>query len=110
MNAMERLILATAAIIYGMTAQLPANEAVKETQEAINKWYEETSTSISKDMTSLGTTIEKLPENISLGVSNFIEESKQYQKEQWRRSSEQNQQNLDYIKSLFGPKEQVKKQ
>ncbi len=110
MNAMERLILATAAILYGMTAQLPANEAVKETQEAINKWYEEVSTSVSKDMASLGTTIEKLPENISLGVSNWWEETKQYQKEQWQKSSEQNQQNLDFIKSLFGSKEQVKKQ
>ena len=110
MNAMERLILATAAIIYGMTAQLPANETIKETQEAITKWYEETSISISKDITALGVTIQQLPENISVGVSNFIEESKQYQKDQWQKSSEQNQQNLDYIKSLFGPKEQVKKQ
>ena len=71
MNALEKLILATAAIIYGMTAQLPANETVKETQEAINKWYDEVSTSISKDMTALGVSIQNLPDNISTGVSNF---------------------------------------
>jgi len=110
MNALEKLILATAAIIYGMTAQLPANETVKETQEAINKWYDEVSTSVSKDITALGVTIENLPNNISVGVSNFVDESIAYQKEGWARGMEQNQQNWDYIKSLFVPKtEEVKK-
>lgn len=107
MNAMERLILATAAIIYGMTAQLPANEAVKETQEAITKWYEETSISISKDITALGVTIQQLPENISLGVSNFWEETKQYQKESWEKTLkfEQEKQNWETIKGWFAPKD-----
>ena len=110
MNALEKLILATAAIIYGMTAQLPANETIKETQEAINKWYDEVSTSVSKDITALGVTIENLPNNISVGVSNFVDESIAYQKEGWARGMEQNQQNWDYIKSLFVPKtEEVKK-
>ena len=110
MNALEKLILATAAIIYGMTAQLPANETVKETQEAINKWYDEVSTSVSKDITALGVTIENLPNNISVGVSNFVDESIAYQKEGWARGLEQNQQNWDYIKSLFVPKtEEAKK-
>ena len=110
MNALEKLILATAAIIYGMTAQLPANETVKETQEAINKWYDEVSTSVSKDITALGVTIENLPNNVSVGVSNFVDESIAYQKEGWARGMEQNQQNWDYIKSLFVPKtEEVKK-
>ena len=45
MNATLKLILATAAVIYGMTAPLPANETIKETQDAINKWYEQVSTS-----------------------------------------------------------------
>jgi hypothetical protein len=93
-----------------MTAQLPANETIKETQEAINKWYDEVSTSVSKDITALGVTIENLPNNISVGVSNFVEESIQFQKEGWARGMEQNQQNWDYIKSLFVPKtEEVKK-
>lgn len=109
MNATQKLILATAAVIYGMTAPLPANETVKEAQDAITKWYEGVSTSISKDVTALGVTMQQLPENISLGVSNFIEESKAYQAEQWQKSSEQNQQNWDYIKNLFVPKEEVKK-
>jgi hypothetical protein len=110
MNALEKLILATAAIIYGMTAQLPANETIKETQEAINKWYDEVSTSVSKDITALGVTIENLPNNISVGVSNFVDETVAYQKEGWARGMEQNQQNWDYIKSLFVPKtEEVKK-
>jgi len=83
---------------------------VKETQDAINKWYEEVSTSISKDVTALGVTIENLPTNVSLGVSNFIEESKQYQKEQWQKAGEQNQQNWESLKKLFTPKtEEVKK-
>lgn len=110
MNAMERLILATAAIIYGMTAQLPANEpksAVTETQEAITKWYEETSISISKDITALGVTIQQLPENISLGVSNFWEETKQYQKDSWEKTLkfEQEKQNWETIKGWFAPKD-----
>ena len=110
MNALEKLILATAAIIYGMTAQLPANETIKETQEAINKWYDEVSTSVSKDITALGVTIENLPNNISVGVSNFVDESIAYQKEGWAKGMEQNQQNWDYIKSLFVPKtEEAKK-
>ena len=112
MNAIEKLILATAAIIYAMTAQLPANEAVKETQDAITKWYEEVSTSVSKDVTALGVTIEKLPENISVGVSNFWEETKQFQKDSWNETLkfEQEKQNWEYIKSLFTPKtEEVKK-
>jgi len=119
MNALEKLILATAAIIYGMTAQLPANETVKETQEAINKWYDEVSTAVSKDFTAPGVTIQQLPENISLGVSNFWEETKQYQKESWAKAGEQNRQNWEAIKNLFAPKdlfvpyeskEEVKKQ
>lgn len=111
MNALEKLILATAAIIYGMTAQLPANETVKETQDAINKWYDEVSTSISRDMTALGVSIQNLPDNISTGVSNFVDESIAFQKEGWARAGEQNQQNWEYIKSLFTPKaEEVKKQ
>jgi hypothetical protein len=107
MNTIEKLILATLAIIYGMTAELPANEpksALTETQEAITKWYEDVSTSIGKDLTGLGLTIQQLPENISLGISNFWEESKSYQKEQWQKASEQNQQNWEYIKKLFTPK------
>lgn len=112
MNAMEKLILATAAVIYAMTAQLPANEVVKETQDAINKWYEEVSTSVSKDLTSLGTTIEKLPENISLGIGNWWEETKQYQRDSWNEALkfEQEKQNWETIKGWFTPKtEEVKK-
>ena len=112
MNAMEKLILATAAIIYGMTAQLPANETVKETQDAINKWYEEVSTSISKDVTALGVTIENLPNNIALGVSNFWDETMTYQKETWAETLkfEQEKQNWETIKGWFTPKtEEVKK-
>ena len=112
MNAMEKLILATAAIMYGMTAQLPANETVKETQDAINKWYEEVSTSVSKDITSLGVTIENLPNNIALGVSNFVDETVAYQKESWAKTLtfEQEKQNWETIKGWFAPKsEEVKK-
>ena len=112
MNAIEKLILATAAVIYAMTAQLPASETVKETQDAINKWYEEVSTSVSKDMTSLGTTIEKLPENISLGVGNWWEETKQFQRDSWNEALkfEQEKKNWETIKGWFTPKtEEVKK-
>ena len=112
MNAMEKLILATAAVIYGMTAQLPANETVKETQDAINKWYEEVSTSVSKDITALGVTIENLPINISLGVSNFVDETVAFQKESWAKTLtfEQEKQNWETIKGWFTPKsEEVKK-
>ena len=112
MNALEKLILATAAMIYGMTAQLPANETVKETQDAINKWYEEVSTSVSKDITALGVTIENLPANISLGVSNFVDETVAYQKESWAKTLtfEQEKQNWETIKGWFTPKsEEVKK-
>ena len=112
MNAMEKLVLATAAVIYAMTAQLPANETVKETQDAINKRYEEVSTSISKDVTALGVTIENLPANISLGVSNFVDETVAYQKESWAKTLtfEQEKQNWETIKGWFTPKtEEVKK-
>ena len=112
MNALEKLVLATAAVIYGMTAQLPANETVKETQEAINKWYDEVSTSVSRDITSLGVTIENLPANISLGVNNFVDETVAYQKESWAKTLtfEQEKQNWETIKGWFIPKtEEVKK-
>lgn len=112
MNAMEKLILATAAVIYAMTAQLPASETVKETQDAINKWYEEVSTSISQDVTALVVTIENLPTNISLGVSNFVDETVTYQKESWAKTLtfEQEKQNWETIKGWFTPKsEEVKK-
>jgi hypothetical protein len=112
MNAMEKLVLATAAVIYGMTAQLPANETVKETQDAINKWYETVSTSISQDVTALGVTIENLPANISLGVSNFVDETVTFQKESWAKTLtfEQEKQNWATIKGWFTPAtEEVKK-
>ena len=105
MNAMEKLVLATAAVVYGMTAQLPANEAVKETQDAINKWYETTSTSISQDVTALGVTVSNMPEKISLGVSNFVDETVAYQKESWNETLkfEQEKQNWATIKGWFTP-------
>lgn len=112
MNATQKLILATAAVIYGMTAPLPANETVKEAQDAITKWYEEVSTSISKDVTALGITVQQLPENISLGVSNFWAETKQFQKDSWNETLkfEQEKQNWATIKGWFTPAtEEVKK-
>ena len=105
MNAIQKLLLATAAVVYGMTAQLPANEAVKETQDAINKWYETTSTSISQDVTALGVTVSNIPEKISLGVSNFVDETVAYQKESWAETLkfEQEKQNWATIKGWFTP-------
>jgi hypothetical protein len=111
MNATQKLILATVAVIYGMTAPLPANEIVKETQDAINKWYDEVSTSVSQDVTALGVTVSNLPTNISLGVSNFWEETKTYQKETWAETLkfEQEKQNWATIKGWFTPTTEVKK-
>ena len=112
MNAMEKLVLATAAVVYGMTAQLPANEAVKETQDAINKWYETVSTSVSQDFTALGVTVSNMPEKISVGVSNFVDETVAYQKETWAKTLtfEQEKQNWETIKGWFTPAtEEVKK-
>jgi hypothetical protein len=112
MNATQKLILATVAVVYGMTAPLPANETIKETQDAINKWYEQVSTSVSQDVTALGVTVVNLPTNISLGVSNFWEETKQFQKDSWNETLkfEQEKQNWETIKGWFTPAtEEVKK-
>ena len=112
MNTTLKIILATAAVIYGMTAPLPANETVKETQDAITKWYEEVSTNISKDVTALGVTVQQMPENISLGVSNWWLETKQFQKDSWNETLkfEQEKQNWATIKGWFTPQsEEVKK-
>jgi hypothetical protein len=112
MNATQKLILVTAAVIYGMTAPLPANETIKETQDAINKWYDEVSTSVSKDVTALGVTVVNLPNNIALGVSSFWEETKQFQKDSWNETLkfEQEKQNWATIKGWFTPAtEEVKK-
>jgi hypothetical protein len=112
MNATQKLILATAAVIYGMTAPLPANETIKETQDAINKWYDGVSTSVSQDVTALGVTVVNMPEKISLGVSSFWEETKQFQKDSWNETLkfEQEKQNWATIKGWFTPAtEAVKK-
>jgi len=105
MNDLIKITLAIGAIVYGMTAPLPANEAVKETQDAINKWYETTSTSISQDVTALGVTVSNIPEKISLGVSNFVDETVAYQKESWAKTLtfEQEKQNWATIKGWFTP-------
>jgi len=111
MNDLLKILMVAAAIVYGMTAQLPANEAVKETQEAINKWYEEVTTSISKDVTALGVTIEKLPENISLGVGKWWEETKQFQRDSWNETLkfEQEKKNWETIKGWFTHKTEGEK-
>jgi hypothetical protein len=112
MNSTQKLILVTAAVIYGMTAPLPAHETVKEAQEAINKWYDEVSTSVSRDVTALGVTVVNLPTNISLGVSNFVDETVAFQKESWAKTLtfEQEKQNWETIKGWFTTKtEEVKK-
>jgi len=105
MNDLIKITLAIGAIVYGMTAPLPANEAVKETQDAINKWYETASTSISQDFTALGVTVSNMPEKISLGVSNFVDETVAYQKESWAKTLtfEQEKQNWATIKGWFTP-------
>ena len=112
MNDLIKITLAIGAIMYGMTAPLPANEAVKETQDAINKWYETAFTSISQDVTALGVTVSNIPEKISLGVSNFVDETVAYQKETWAETLkfEQEKQNWATIKGWFTPAtEEVKK-
>jgi len=105
MNDLIKITLTTGAIVYGMTAPLPANEAVKETQDAINKWYETASTSISQDVTALGVTVSNMPEKISLGVSNFVDETVAFQKESWAKTLtfEQEKQNWETIKGWFTP-------
>ena len=105
MNAIIKLTVATGAIIYGMTSQLPANEPVKESPTAVTKWYEEVSTSLSQDITALGVTIENLPTNVSVGVSNWWEETKQYQKDSWNEALkfEQEKKNWETIKGWFTP-------
>ena len=105
MNDLIKITLAAGAIVYGMTAPLPANEAVKETQDAINKWYETASASISQDFTALGVTVSNMPEKISLGVSNFVDETVAYQKESWAKTLtfEQEKQNWATIKGWFTP-------
>jgi len=105
MNDLIKITLAIGAIVYGMTAPLPANEAVKETQDSINKWYETASTSISQDFTALGVTVSNMPEKISLGVSNFVDETVAYQKETWAETLkfEQEKQNWATIKGWFTP-------
>ena len=105
MNDLIKITLAIGAIVYGMTAPLPANEAVKETQDAINKWYETVSTSVSQDVTALGVTVSNIPEKISLGVSNFVDETVAYQKETWAETLkfEQEKQNWATIKGWFTP-------
>jgi len=114
MNTLQKLVLATAAVIYGMTAQLPANETVggtvKETQESINKWYDDFSTTMTTDLTRISVSIVDLPGNITQGMINLGQDIKEYQKESWTRSFEQSQQNWEYLKSLFVPAtEEVKK-
>ena len=114
MNAMEKLVLATAAVVYGMTAQLPANEAVseavKETQESINKWYDDFSTTMTTDLTRIGVSIVDLPGGLAQGVINIGQDIKDYQKESWTRAGEENQKNWETIKGWFTPKsEEVKK-
>jgi len=103
MNAMEKLVLATAAVIYGMTAQLPANEAVKETQDAINKWYDDVSTTMTTDLTRIGVSIVDLPGNITQGMINIGQDIKEYQKESWTRAGEENQQTWETIRGWFTP-------
>ena len=100
---MEKLVLATAAVIYGMTAQLPANEAVKETQEAINKWYDDFSTTVTTDLTRIGVSIVDLPGGLAQGVINIGQDIKEYQKESWTRAGEENQQTWETIKGWFTP-------
>jgi hypothetical protein len=112
MNATQKLILATAAVIYGMTAPLPANEPVQEAPNAVTKWYEEVSTSLSQDFTALGVTIENLPTNVFVGVGNWWEETKQFQKDSWNEALkfEQEKKNWATIKGWFAPQSEEVKQ
>jgi hypothetical protein len=53
-----------------------------------------------------------MPEKISLGVSNFVDETMAYQKESWAKTLtfEQEKQNWETIKGWFTPAtEEVKK-
>jgi hypothetical protein len=110
MNDIIKITLATAAVIYGMTAQLPANETVKETQDAINKWYDDFSTTMTTDLTRIGVSIVDLPGGLAQGVINIGQDIKEYQKESWTRAGEENQQTWETIKGWFAPKsEEVKK-
>ena len=112
MNALQKLVLATAAVVYGMTAQLPANETIKETQDAINKWYDNFSTTMTTDLTRIGVSIVDLPGNITQGMINIGQDIKEYQKESWAKTLtfEQEKQNWETIKGWFTPAtEEVKK-
>ena len=106
MNALEKLILATAAVVYGMTAQLPACETAKETQDAITKWYDEVYTSVSTEIKLIGVKIENLPDNFAISW----EEHKENHAKAWDEGMKQNKENWETIKGWFTPKtEEVKK-
>jgi len=103
MNDLLKILMVAAAIAYGMTAQLPANETAKKPQDALEKWYEDFSQSVSKEFTNLGVTLQQMPDNISVGVSNWWEETKKFQSESWQQSQADINRDWQTIKRWFNP-------
>jgi len=91
------------AVIYGIATPLPANETTKKPQDALEKWYEDFSQSVSKEFTNLGVTLQQLPDNISLGVSNWWEDTKQFQRDSWQQSQADLNRDWQTIKGWFNP-------
>jgi len=108
MNDLLKILMVAAAIAYGMIAPLPANETAKKPQDSLEKWYDEVSTSVGKELTILGETLQQLPENFSAGVSNWWEETKQFQRDSWQQSQADLNRDWQTIKGWFNPPVETK--
>ena len=91
------------AVVYAIITPLPANEPTKKSQDALEKWYEDFSQSVSREFTNLGVTLQQLPNNISVGVGNWWEDTKQFQRDSWQQSQADLNRDWQTIKGWFNP-------
>jgi hypothetical protein len=72
----------------------------KPFKDEITDWYENTTISITNEITSLGNFVVNVPDKIGTGLSNFWQETKTYQIEIWSKTREENPQIFDTVNKI----------
>lgn len=106
-----------AIILALLLAFMPKTSYSSETTETykdeITKWYENTTISITNEVSSFGNFIITAPDKIGTGLSNFWEETKIYQNESWSKTKEENPaifSTVNKLKEYFVPTTETKKE
>jgi hypothetical protein len=97
LGALIFAIILVLLLVFMPKASLSSEKTIKD---EITEWYENTTTSITNEISSFGTFITTAPDKMGTGLLNYWEEVKTYQNESWTKTKEENPQIFDTVNKI----------